>query len=44
MREDFPYRKQIGENRFAYIVLLTYGRARINVASVFAPMSVDDTF
>ncbi len=41
---DFPYRKQLDAERFAYIVPLIYGRARINVAPEFSPISVDDGY
>ncbi len=39
---DFPHRKQLDAERFAYIVPLTYGRARINIAQMESLISVDD--
>lgn len=41
---NFPYKKLLGDDRFAYVVQLTFGRGRINISSDFSPMSVDDAF
>jgi hypothetical protein len=34
MRDQFPYRKDFADGRFAYVVELTYGRGRINLSKV----------
>lgn len=41
---DFPCKKDFGNGKFAYIVSLTFGRARINVAPNCCPMTVDDGY
>lgn len=41
---EFPHRKQLDAERFAYVVGLTYGRARICVAPECNPFTVDDSY
>lgn len=44
LAEDFPFRKDLGNNLFAYICPLTFGRARINVTSVGDELGVEEFY
>lgn len=42
--KDFPHLKTLTNGRIAYVVPLTYGRARINVTTPEAKLFVGDFF
>lgn len=44
MGAAFPHRKELPEGRFAYIVALTFQRARINVSRSDDPFGVTDFY
>ena len=43
-RTEYPGLKDLGEGRFAYLVPLTFGRARINVTTLADPWGVKDFY
>lgn len=41
---DFPHKKDLGNERFAYVIPLTFSRARINVSTLSNPFAVGDFY
>ena len=43
-QDKFPNKKRLNGNRFAYVIPLTFGRARINVGVIGDPYSVKEFY